>query len=53
MNSVEDIVARGEIAHHEQFHPFPQCFQNLSTAETSECVCMGEMFKYYINTITL
>ena len=32
INKIENIVAKGEIAHHEQFHLWPQCFQNSSAA---------------------
>ena len=27
-DSIENIVEKGEIAHFEQFHLFPQCFPN-------------------------
>ena len=27
LNKIENVVAKGEIAHHEQFHLWPQCFQ--------------------------
>ena len=30
---VENTVSKGEIAHHEQFLLFPQCFQKASTAD--------------------
>ena len=30
---VEDTVGKGEIARHEQFLLFPQCFQKTSTAD--------------------
>ena len=30
MSTVENIVAKGEIAHHGQFLLLPQCFQKLS-----------------------
>ena len=29
LNGVENIVANGEIAHHEQFLHLPQCFQHF------------------------
>ena len=29
----ENAVGKGEIAHHEQFLLFPQCFQNTRTAD--------------------
>ena len=31
---VENTVGKGEIARHEQFLLFPQCFQKTSTADT-------------------
>ena len=30
---VENTVEKGEIAHHEQFLLFPQCFQKALTAD--------------------
>ena len=30
MYRVENLVAKGEIAHYEQFHHLPQCLQELS-----------------------
>ena len=33
---VENILGKGEIAHYEQFLPFPQCFQSLSVANASK-----------------
>ena len=36
-------MAKGEIAHSEQFLLLRQCFQKLSAAEGSESVCMREM----------
>ena len=39
------IVAKGEIAHHAQFLPLPQCFQKSSASEASESVCMRERVK--------
>ena len=42
----ENIVVKGEIAHHEQFVLFPQCFQKLSTTEASESVYLWERVKY-------
>ena len=38
-------MAKGEIAHHEQFLLLPQCFQKTSVPEASESVCMREMVK--------
>ena len=37
---VEKIVGKGEIARHEQFLLFPQCFQKLSVADASKRVFM-------------
>ena len=31
---VENTVGKGEIARNEQFLLFPQCFQNICTADT-------------------
>ena len=31
---VENIVGKGDIAHHEQFLLFPQCFQKNCNADT-------------------
>ena len=42
VKKVENIVAKGEIAHHEQFHLWPQCFQKSSAAISSKCVCRWE-----------
>ena len=39
---VENIVAKGEIAHHEQFLLLPQCFQKSSASEAWESVYMRE-----------
>ena len=35
-------MAKGEIAHHEQFHRWPQRFQKLSAAIVLKCVCRLE-----------
>ena len=35
---MENIVEKGEIAHFEQFHPFPQCFPKTSL----QCVKMSK-----------
>ena len=35
-NRVENTVGKGEIAHYEQFLPFPQCFQKMSLAVASK-----------------
>ena len=32
----ENTEGKEEIAHHEQFLLFPQCFQNLSVVDTSK-----------------
>ena len=37
---VENIVAKGEIAHQEQLLLLPQCFQKPSASEPSESFCM-------------
>ena len=34
MNRVESTVEKGQIARHEQFLLFPQCFQKTCTADT-------------------
>ena len=39
---VENIVAKGEITHFEQFCLWPQCFQKSSSAIVSKCVCRLE-----------
>ena len=31
---VENTVGKGQIARHEQFHLFPQCFEKTCTADT-------------------
>ena len=45
MHRVENIVAKGGIAHYEQFLLLPQCFQKSSDAESLESVYMWEMVK--------
>ena len=35
VKKAENIVAKGEIAHHEQFHLWPQLFQKSSAAIAS------------------
>ena len=45
MNEVENIVAKGEIAHYEQFLLLQHCFQKSSAAEASESVYMSERDK--------
>ena len=37
---LENIVGKGEIARHEQFLLFPQCFQKLSVAHVLKRVSM-------------
>ena len=37
---VENIEAKGEIAHYDQFLLLPHCFQKSSIAEASESICM-------------
>ena len=49
MNRVENISTNGEIAHHEQFHPLPKCFQRSSAAEASESVYMMERVNIIAN----
>ena len=46
LNKVENIVAKGEITHHELSHLWPQCFQMPSAANVSECVCKWERVKH-------
>ena len=43
--SSENIAAKGEIAHHEQFHLLPQRFQKLSAGIASKCICRQERVK--------
>ena len=47
LNRVENIVAKREIAHYEQFIVLPQCFQKSSAAEVLESVSMWEMVNPY------
>ena len=51
MNRVENIVAKGEIAHHVQFFLLPQRFQKSSPAEASESVDMWERVKSQKGTV--
>ena len=46
---IENIVAREEIAHHEQFLLWPQSFQKTSAVEALKSIYMKERAK----TITL
>ena len=34
LNREKTLWEKGEIAHYEQFHLFPQCFQKTCTADT-------------------
>ena len=34
LRNVENTVRKRDIAHHEKFLLFPQCFQNTCTADT-------------------
>ena len=38
----KNIVAKGKIAHHDQFHLWPKCFQKSSAVITSKCESAGE-----------
>ena len=42
LNKLENIVAKGNIVHYEQFLNMSQCFKKSSAAEASESVCMWE-----------
>ena len=46
---VENIVGKGEIARHEQFLLFPQCFQKASFPEASKGVIVWEWVKQKTN----
>ena len=46
LEKVENIVTKGEIAHHEQFLLLPQCFQKSSAADASNCVGMWNSAKH-------
>ena len=46
MKRVENIVAKEEIVHYEQFLNLSQYFQNLSTAGMSKCNYMRERFNF-------
>ena len=45
LNKVENILAKGKIAHHEKFLLLTQCFQKSSAAEASESVSVGKWVK--------
>ena len=51
LDKLENIVAKGEIAHDEQFHFWPQCFQKLSAAIASKYVCRWGKGFYYLDII--
>ena len=53
MQTVENIVANGDIACLEQFLLLPQCFQNLSSAEASESIYMRERVKPYVSLLSV
>ena len=42
LNRGVDFVAHRELAHHKQFLLLLQCFHESSTADLSECNCMGK-----------
>ena len=42
LNKVENMKAKGEIAHDEQFPFLSQCFLKSSAAQASESICMWE-----------
>ena len=48
LNTVENIVAKGEINRFEQFLLMSQCFQKPSAAEASEIVYMRVMVNHSI-----
>ena len=59
LNRVEHIVAKGEIAHHEQFLLLPQCFQKSSASNAPECDCKwkrvgnsNKCIRYKVNTMS-
>ena len=39
---VQNTVGKGEIAHHEQFPLFPQCFQDLYCRHVKTRACLGK-----------
>ena len=53
LNKVENIVVKGEIAHHEQFPLWPQCIQKSSAAIASKCVCRWERINLLPNVVTM
>ena len=42
---VVNIVRKGDIAHYEQFFPFPQYFKKTSVVDASKCpsVCLHKL----------
>ena len=44
-NCIENIMEKGEIAHFEQFHLFPQCFPKAFFFNALKCVYMEESVK--------
>ena len=44
---VENIVGKGKIARYEQFLLFPQCFQKICTADTSQPGLVRERVKSF------
>ena len=49
---IENKVAKGEIAHNQQFLPVPQWFLKFPAAEGSKCFCKWELFNQW-KAITL
>ena len=49
MHIVQNIEAKGEIGQHEQFLLLSQCFQTLSAADSSECICTLESVSKCLN----
>ena len=47
VNKVENIAAKGEIAHHEQFILWPQCFQNCLPLLHQNASTTGKDLKHY------
>ena len=45
LNTDENIVAKGEISHHEQFLLLAQWFQKSSAAEALESACVWDRVK--------
>ena len=48
-NRVENIVAKGEIAHYEKFFMYHNVFQKLSAVNTSKSLAKGN--GYFCNAI--